>query len=320
MLIKKTRAWDLPERMATPEAMFLNRRAFMGAGVGFAAILAGGGAGAAEDASMGLYPAKLNPKFADAGRPVTAMEMSSTFNNFYEFGTSKRISRAAEALPVSPWEIMFDGEIEQPFKISFDDLLKKMPLEERVVRHRCVEAWAMVVPWTGFPLSHLVAMAKPKADAKYVQFQTFNLPDIAPGQEPGVFTSYPWPYTEGLTVEEANNELAFMVTGAYGKPLPKAMGAPIRLHTPWKFGFKSIKSIVRVSFVKERPVSFWTSLQASEYGFWANVNPEVPHPRWSQASERMLGSDEQVPTQLFNGYGEWVAALYKGMETELLYM
>ena len=320
MLIKKNRAWDLPERLATPEAMFLNRRAFMGASAGLATILAGGRAFAEDDPSAGLYPAKTNPKFADAGRPVTAMEENTTFNNFYEFGTSKRIARAAEALPIRPWEIMFDGEIEAPFKLSIDDLLKKVTLEERVVRHRCVEAWAMVVPWTGFPLSQLVAMAKPKSDAKYVQFQTFNLPDIAPGQQPGLFSSYPWPYTEGLTIAEANNELAFMVTGAYGKPLPKAMGAPIRLHTPWKFGFKSIKSIVRVSFVKERPVSFWTNLQSSEYGFWANVNPEVPHPRWSQASERMLGSSEQVPTQLFNGYGEWVASLYTGMEKEALYM
>jgi methionine sulfoxide reductase catalytic subunit len=319
MLIKTTRAWELPERLVTPEAAFLNRRTFLGAGAGLATILATGRARAEDDPSMGLYPAPLNPKFADAGRPVTALEMNTTFNNFYEFGTSKRISRAAEALPIRPWEIMFDGEIEAPFKLGIDDLLKKVTLEERIVRHRCVEAWAMVVPWTGFPLKQLVDMAKPKSSAKYVQFQTFNLPDIATGQQPGVFSSYPWPYTEGVTMEEAVHELAFMVTGAYGKPVPKSMGAPIRLHLPWKYGFKSIKSIVRVSFVTERPVSFWTTLQASEYGFWANVNPEVPHPRWSQASERMLGSDEQVPTQIYNGYGEWVAPLYKGLESEQLF-
>jgi sulfoxide reductase catalytic subunit YedY len=192
-------------------------------------------------------------------------------------------------------------------------------LEERIIRHRCVEAWSMVVPWTGFPLKNLIAIARPKTEAKYVRFETFNLPDIAPGQQPGLFSSYPWPYVEGLTMAEAANDLAFMVTGAYGKPLPKSMGAPFRLHVPWKYGFKSIKSVVRVSFVAERPVSFWEQLQASEYGFWANVNPEVSHPRWSQSTERVLGTNDVVPTQLFNGYGEWVAELYKDLGNERLY-
>jgi sulfoxide reductase catalytic subunit YedY len=177
----------------------------------------------------------------------------------------------------------------------------------------------MVVPWTGFPVQQLIDLAKPTGNAQYLQMQTFNLPDIASGQQPGFFTEYPWPYTEGLTMAEASNTLAFMVTGAYGKPLPKSMGAPIRLHLPWKYGFKSIKSVVRVSFTKERPKSFWEVLGPSEYGFWANVNPEVPHPRWSQAMERVLGTDEMVPTQIFNGYGEFVADLYKGLEAERLY-
>jgi sulfoxide reductase catalytic subunit YedY len=169
-------------------------------------------------------------------------------------------------------------------------------------------------------LSKLIEMAKPTANAKFVRFETFMKPDVAPGQVDGLFSSYPWPYVEGLTMDEAMNELSFMVTGAYGKPLPKSMGAPIRLHLPWKYGFKSAKSIVKISFVRDRPVSFWETLNANEYGFWANVNPEVAHPRWSQAQEQMLGSGERVPTQLFNGYGEFVAGLYKGLEAERLYM
>lgn len=320
MLIKRTKGWELPERLVTPEAIAMNRRLFLAGAAGAASILAIPRAWAAEDPSAALYPVAGNPKFKDAGRAITAEEFNTTFNNFYEFGTSKRISRAAEKLPIRPWEIAFDGEIEKPFKLGIDDLLKKVQLEERIVRHRCVEAWAMVVPWSGFPLKALVDLAKPNSSAKFVQMQTFNMPDIAPGQKSGFFTSYPWPYTESVTMAEAMNELAFMVTGAYGKPLAKSMGAPIRLHLPWKYGFKSVKSVVRVSFVKERPKSFWEELVPSEYGFWANVNPEVPHPRWSQAMERVLGTEEMVPTKIFNGYEEFVADLYKGVEAKNLYM
>jgi methionine sulfoxide reductase catalytic subunit len=311
MNIIRPRAWDLPERLVTPENVFLNRRQLM----------AGTVAGAATGFLMArTATAAANPKFADAGRPVTDETANTTFNNFYEFGSSKRISEAAEALPTAPWPIVIDGEVEKPMTLDFADLATKMTLEDRVVRHRCVEAWAMVVPWTGFPLSQLVALAKPNSNAKYLRFETFNKPEVAPGQKPGFFTEYPWPYVEGLTLAEATNELAFMVTGAYGKTLPKSMGAPMRLHTPWKYGFKSIKSVTRISFTKDRPVSFWETLNASEYGFWANVNPAVDHPRWSQANEQMLGSGERVPTQLFNGYGEFVASLYTGLESEKLYM
>jgi sulfoxide reductase catalytic subunit YedY len=317
MHIIRRRGWELPERLVTPEAVFLNRRSFLGVA---AALGVAGPAFAETDPSASLYPAKVNPKFADAGRPVTPAEYNTTFNNFYEFGSSKRISALAEALPIRPWTIAIDGEVEAPMTIGIDDLLKKVQLEERVVRHRCVEAWAMVVPWTGFALKDLVAIAKPKASAKYVRFETFNNPEVAPGMKPGLFSSYPWPYVEGVTMAEAANDLAFMVTGAYGKPVPKSMGAPLRLHLPWKYGFKSIKSIVKVSFVAERPVSFWEQINAGEYGFWANVNPEVPHPRWSQESEQMLGTNERVPSVLFNGYGEWVASLYSGLEAEKLYM
>ena len=320
MLIKHRKGWELPESLVTPEHMFLNRRKFMGATAGAAAFLPTRSARAEEDPSAGLYPAKLNSNFADVGRAVTAEDFNKTFNNYYEFGTSKQIYQAAEALPIRPWSVVIDGEVERPQTLAVDDLLKKVQLEERIYRHRCVEAWSMVVPWTGFTLKSLVEMARPKQEAKYARFETFNLPEIATGQQPGLFSSYPWPYVEGLTMAEAMNDLSFMVTGAYGKPLPKSMGSPIRLHLPWKYGFKSIKGIVKISFVKERPIGLWEAIQASEYGFWANVNPEVPHPRWSQAMEEVLGTGERVPTQLFNGYGEYVASLYSGLEKEPLYM
>jgi sulfoxide reductase catalytic subunit YedY len=320
MHIKQIRGWELPVRLVTPEAVFLNRRKFLTGAAGASVMLAGGLAAAETDPSGSLYPAPLNPAFKDAGRAVTAEEINTTFNNFYEFASTKRIAHLAEKLPIRPWEIAFDGEIEKPFTLGIDDLLKKVTLEERIVRHRCVEAWSMVVPWTGFPVKQLFDIARPTGNAKYVMMQTFNMPDVAPGQRPGFFTEYPWPYTEGLTMAEAGNELAFMVTGAYGKPLAKSMGAPIRLHVPWKYGFKSIKSVVRISFTAERPKSFWEILGPSEYGFWANVNPDIPHPRWSQATERVLGTDEVVPTIIFNGYGAFVADIYSGLEAERLYM
>ena len=320
MLILRRKGWEIPEHQVTPEHMFFNRRQFMGVTAGAALALAGTKARAEEDPSAALYPAQSNPQFADAGRPVTAEEFNTTFNNFYEFSSSKRVSKLAEKLPVRPWTIAIGGEVEKPLTLALDDLLKQVTLEERIYRHRCVEAWAMVVPWAGFPLRKLVEIAKPTSNAKFVRFETFNDPSFAPGQKKGLFGNLPWPYVEGLTMAEAMNDLAFMVTGAYGKPVANSMGAPIRLHLPWKYGFKSIKSITKVSFTTERPVSFWEQLGPSEYGFWANVNPDVDHPRWSQANEQMLGSTERVPTKLFNGYGEFVADLYKGLEAEKLYM
>jgi sulfoxide reductase catalytic subunit YedY len=320
MLIRHKQSWDIPSSQVTPEHVFLNRRSFMGAAAGALALGSFRPAMAAEDPSAALYPASLNPAYADAKRPVTDAEYTTTFNNYYEFGSSKRISQAAEKLPLRPWEIMVDGEVEKPFTIGIDDLLKQVTLEERIYRHRCVEAWSMVVPWTGFTVKRLVEIAKPTANAKFLRFETFNKPDIAPGQKDGLFTSYPWPYVEGITMAEAAHDLPLLVTGAYGKPLPAGMGAPLRLHLPWKYGFKSIKGIVKVSFTAERPVSFWETLGPSEYGFWANVNPDVPHPRWSQATEQVLGTDERIPTLLYNGYGEQVASLYAGLESEKLFM
>ena len=323
MLISRRPSWALPERLVTPEHIFLNRRSFMGASAALVAGVAQGlpayAAGEA-DPSAALYPAPANPAFKDAGRAVTPAEFSTTYNNYYEFNTSKDVVADSAEFPIRPWTVVLDGEVEAPQTLDIDTLLKKVKLEERVYRHRCVETWSMVVPWTGFTVKSLVELAKPKASAKYVRFESFNLPELAPGQKGGLLSTIEWPYVEGLTIEEAMNELPLMVTGVYGKPLPKTMGSPLRLHVPWKYGFKSIKGIVRVSFVAERPVGLWEKLQSSEYGFWANVNPDVPHPRWSQAQEQLLGSNERIPTLLFNGYGEQVAGLYKGLEKENLYM
>jgi sulfoxide reductase catalytic subunit YedY len=322
MLIRSRRGWELPESAATDEAVYLNRRRLMqGLAAGpilASGLLRGGGAMAADrpDPSAGLYPAKKNPKYT-LDRPVTPEKDATTYNNFYEYGTEKDIWQDAQQLKLRPWTIKIDGMVQKPVTVDIDDLLKKMPLEERLYRHRCVEAWSMAVPWTGFPLAALVAMANPLGSAKYLKMSTFLDPDMAPGQKQFF---YPWPYVEGLTMAEANNELAFLVTGMYGKPVPKQDGAPLRLATPWKYGFKSVKSINHFEFTDKRPSTYWEALQSSEYGFWANVNPEVPHPRWSQATERVLGTGERVPTQLYNGYGEYVAAMYDGIKGEKLFM
>lgn len=305
MNILKRKSWEISESKVTPESLFLNRRQIVG--------------GLAVLPLIGSVQAAVNPKFADAGRAVTDEAQNTTYNNFYEYGTSKSISDAAQALITKPWSITIDGLVEAPLTLQAEDLIKMMTIEDRIYRHRCVEAWAMVVPWTGFALKDLVALVKPKAEAKYIRFETFNDPAMAPGQDPNSFSGYPWPYVEGLSMAEAMNDLAFIATGAYGKDLPKSMGAPLRLHTPWKYGFKSIKSIVKISFVAEQPMNFWQAIQSSEYGFWANVNPEVPHPRWSQATEEVLGTGERVPTVLYNGYGEFVADIYKGMEKDPIF-
>jgi methionine sulfoxide reductase catalytic subunit len=319
MNVIRRRGWELPERLATPEHLFFDRRAFL---VATAALMAAPTVAAAQrvadlsDPSAGLYPAKRNDRYV-LDRPVTDEAINTTYNNFYEFGSSKTISRAAQALKLRPWMVKIDGMVEKPFEIGLDDLLAKMPLEERLYRHRCVEGWAMAIPWSGFPLAKLVALAQPLSSAKYLRMETFLDRQVASGQRA---SWYPWPYVEGLTMAEATNELAFLVTGAYGKPVSKPQGAPLRLAVPWKYGFKSIKSITHFTFTDQRPKSFWEALQASEYGFWANVNPQVPHPRWSQASETLIGTDERRPTQLFNGYAEDVAQLYQGLDSERLWV
>jgi sulfoxide reductase catalytic subunit YedY len=315
--------WELPESRATPESIYLSRRTLIAGAAAVAAASALGGVllnhgdpdlaaarAAAGDPSRGLYPATRNERFA-AGT-VTPEVRATTWNTFYEFGASKNVVASAQNLPLRPWEIRVDGLVESALTLGIDDLLKRVSLEERVYRHRCVEGWAMVVPWTGFPLKALVDMARPLGSAKYLRMESFMAPEIASGQRQ---SWYPWPYVEGLTLAEASHDLAFVVTGAYGKPVAKSMGAPIRLAVPWKYGFKSIKSIVRFSFVDTRPQTFWPQLNPGS-GFWANVSPATPH----QARQQDLATGESSPTQPFNGYGEFVAGLYAGMESEPLYI
>jgi sulfoxide reductase catalytic subunit YedY len=321
MHVIRRRGWEIPEHHATPERLFLDRRAFLAA-TGMAAMSLSSTLALAQrvsdvpDPTTDLYPVKRNEKYV-LDRPVTEERLNINYNNFYEFGVSKQIARNAQALKLRPWTVKIDGMVEKPQEMAVDDLIRKMPLEERLYRHRCVEGWGMAIPWSGFPLAKLVELAKPLSAAKYLRMETFLDTVTAPAQKQ---TWYPWPYTEGLTIAEATNELAFLVTGAYGKPVARSMGAPLRLAVPWKYGFKSIKSITRFSFTDQRPKSFWEALQGSEYGFWANVNPEVSHPRWSQASEKDIGTGERRPTLLFNGYAEYVAGLYKGLESERLWV
>jgi sulfoxide reductase catalytic subunit YedY len=322
MNIIHRRGWELPERLATPEHLAFSRRSLLAGALGLAA---GGIATAPADAqrvadlpdpTASLYPMKRNAKYT-LDRPLTDEKINDDYNNFYEFGSSKHIGRQAAALKLRPWTIKIDGMVEKPREIGIDDLVRMMPLEERLYRHRCVEAWSMAIPWSGFPLAELVKVAQPLSSAKYLRMETFLDKAIAPGQRQGW---YPWPYVEGLTIAEAINDLAFIAIGAYGHPMSKPHGAPLRLAVPWKYGFKSIKSITRFTFTDKQPKSYWEALQASEYGFWANVNPEVPHPRWSQASEQLIGTSERRPTLLFNGYGEYVASLYAGLEGRQLWM
>ena len=325
MLIRKRRGWELPESAATDEAVFRDRRRLL-KGIAAGPILAAGiaravpalAADAADaDPSAKLYPAKRNDKYK-LDRPITPEKYSTQYNNFYEYGMDYGTSwQNAQALKIRPWTVKIDGMVEKPITLGIDDLLKKMTLEERLYRHRCVEAWSMAVPWSGFPMAKLVDLARPLGSAKYLKMTTFMDPEMAPGQRSFMF---PWPYVEGLTMAEARNELAFLVTGMYGKPVPKQDGAPIRLVTPWKYGFKSAKSIVRFEFTDKQPDTFWAHVSPSEYGFWANVNPDVPHPRWSQATERVLGEDKRVPTQKWNGYGEFVADMYKDLKDQKLFM
>lgn len=308
MLIRPNRIWNLPETALTPEGLVMSRRAILRAG-------AAGIAGAFAAPSVAAA-AERNPRYV-LDRPITDERLTTTHNNFYEFGSHKRIASAAQGLRTDRWTLKIDGLVEKPFDIGFEDLVKRMPVEERHYRHRCVEAWSMAVPWTGFALAELVKLAKPQTGARYLRFESFHDPDIASGQRQ---SWYPWPYIEGLALDEAMNDLAFVATGVYGKPLPKQMGAPLRLALPWKYGFKSAKSLVRISFTAERPVSFWTAVAGEEYGFWANVNPDVPHRRWSQAREEVLGTGEKRPTLLYNGYGPFVASLYDGRAGEKLFM
>lgn len=262
---------------------------------------------------LDLYPAKRNTTYQVKERDITPEGPVQTYNNFYEFSTSKGgVWPETGAFDTTPWTLEITGLVDKPLKIDLDKLMRQMNLEERVYRFRCVEAWAMTVPWTGFPLSELLKLASPKSNAKYLRLVSA----ARPKQMPGVarYNWYTWPYVEGLRLDEALNELAFVVTGVFGRPLTKQMGAPIRIVLPWKYGFKGPKSIERIELVDEQPGTFWNTAIPDEYGFYSNVNPEKPHPRWSQAEERLLSNGSRVKTMLYNGYAEQVGSLYTGKE------
>jgi len=309
MYIIGRRGWEIPESQVTPEALVLNRRGLL---AGAAALGIGGVGGVARAADI----PKPDPQYP-AGRALTSEKAATTYNNYYEFNETKSVWREAQALKMSPWSISIGGMVKQPRTIGVDELMKQVKVEERIYRHRCVEAWAMTVPWTGFPVSELLRLAEPLASAKYMVVESQQQKAVEPGLNSPF---YPWPYIEGLAIDEAANDLAFISTGLYGKPLPPQNGGPIRLTLPWKYGFKSAKALGKITFTDKRPVNFWQAIAPSEYGFWANVNPAVAHPRWSQAQERLLGSDETVPTQIYNGYGKWVADLYVNRKNEKLFM
>jgi sulfoxide reductase catalytic subunit YedY len=289
----------LKDKDVTPEAAFMNRRQIMGgalAGIGLAGISTG-----ANAAPEGLEP--------------NTYEEITSYNNYYEFGTGKDDpAKYAKALTIDPWTVEIDGMVDKPGAYAFEDILKAMTIEERLYKFRCVEAWSMVVPWNGFELADLLNMAGVQSGAKYVAFETALRPDEMPG------VAYPvldWPYVEGLRLDEAMHPLTIMATGVYGKDILKQNGAPLRLVVPWKYGYKSIKSVVKITLTDTQPATSWNKANAREYGIYSNVNPTVDHPRWSQASERAIGGglfSKRIPTEMFNGYEEDVAALYAGMD------
>jgi len=297
---------DLKWSDVTPKAVFLNRRQWL---AGAAALMSAGPALAKIDAKPSAYSTDAKPN---------TLEDITSYNNFYEFGYDKGDPKAyAGSLVTSPWTVRVDGMVDKPGDYALEDLTAGMTLEERIYRFRCVEAWSMVVPWIGFQLSDLLAKIGVQAGAKYVAFETLVRPEQMPGQKEALLD---WPYREGLRLDEAMHPLTIMATGLYGDPLPNQNGAPIRLIVPWKYGFKSIKSIVRISLVDKQPQTTWNMQNAHEYGFYSNVNPEVDHPRWSQATERPLGGGlfaGRVPTQKFNGYGDQVASLYAGQDLKV---
>ncbi len=328
--------WRIPEREATPESTYLGRRDFVKR-IGAGTILAGaavacgsegraqtgGGRGPLDNIpdtpTADLYPqAVKDPRFTigDRHAAMSEEEVVASYNNFYEFGTDKGgVWQNVGPFEARPWEIEVAGLVDRPGRFDLVELERAFPLEERIYRHRCVEAWSIVLPWIGFPLKSLLDRAGVQNGAKFVNFLTFDRPEQAVGVR--TQTWYRFPYYEGIRIDEALNELAFVVTGMYGHPLQKQNGAPVRLHLPWKYGYKSPKSIVRIEVSDALPPTFWNDLQPGEYGWYSNVDPEVPHPRWSQASERIVGPDNRVPTLPFNGYGEWVGDLYGGRVTPL---
>ncbi len=296
MLIR--RAPDLRSSEVTPEPLYVGRRAFIAAA-------------AAAAADLGAPSLARARSRRDDDKP-NSFEDITHYNNFYEFGTEKDDpARNAGSLKTRPWKVEVSGLVAKPGQYDLDDLLRGQTIEERIYRHRCVEGWSMVIPWNGFPLRNLISRFQPSSRARFVEFTTLYDPEQMPGQKSGVL---PWPYVEGLRMDEALHPLTLVVTGLYGRPLPNQNGSPLRIHVPWKYGFKSAKSLVRIRFVEEMPANTWNVEAPNEYGFYANVNPDVDHPRWSQARERRIGEFFRRPTLMFNGYGDQVASMYAGMD------
>jgi sulfoxide reductase catalytic subunit YedY len=314
---------DVDPAEITPEPVYRHRKALgwgsrraLGRGLGGVALAAAGAAAAAALAACGVAPGDplAFPQPAEDAPEDTpnTIEQIANYNNYYEFTTDKEdVARVAKGFKPEPWSLAVGGLVAKPQTFSVGDLVGMFPPEERVYRLRCVEGWSMVIPWQGFPLKKLLEAVEPTAGAQYVRFETVRRPEEMPGQKSPFYT---WPYVEGLRLDEAMNDLALLVTGLYGKTLPSQNGAPIRLAVPWKYGFKSIKSIVKIDLVDRQPTSLWMAAAPDEYGFYANVNPDVPHPRWSQSTERRIGEVRRRRTLPFNGYAEQVAALYQGMD------
>lgn len=308
----------IPASEITPEHLYLSRRQFIAAAsaVAASAMLSACGIpssapASSSSASSNSAAPQANRNIDELGDKLTPYDAITNYNNFYEFSLNKEdVAPKSQNFKTSPWTVQVGGLVNKPRAFSIDDLLK-FEQEERIYRLRCVEAWSMVIPWIGFPLSKLLAQVEPQSKAKYVRFETLLDPNQMPGQRDPYFK---WPYAEGLRLDEAMHDLTILATGLYGKPLPPQDGAPIRLVVPWKYGFKSCKSIVKIDLVEEMPISFWMRSAPSEYGFYANVNPDVSHPRWSQASERRIGELGRRKTLLFNGYADQVAQLYQGMD------
>jgi methionine sulfoxide reductase catalytic subunit len=319
----------------TPEHVYLSRRDFlktMGVTSAFALLLAACGgkppqatdtpavtpaATSAATRIPGTSGAPSSGSTDELGASLTPFDSITHYNNYYEFSTDKSaVAGLVDKFQASPWEVQVDGLVNNPKTFGLEDLLKQFDQEERIYRLRCVEAWSMVIPWTGFQLADLLKEVDPQSSAKYVRFETVNRPDQMPGMKDPL---YPWPYNEGLRLDEAMNNLTILATGLYGKPLPVQDGAPIRVVVPWKYGFKSIKSIVKIELTDKQPDTMWNTIAPNEYGFYSNVNPEVDHPRWSQGTERRIGESSRRKTLMFNGYADQVASLYTGMDLRINY-
>ncbi len=315
----------IPPSEITPEHVYLNRRAFLkslGVVSTGAALLAACAPSttSAPDAQPFVddgLPPSASADTDELGDPLNSFFEITNFNNYYEFSIDKqKVASLSRDFATSPWTVQVGGLVNNPKTFDIDDLRTMFDQEERIYRLRCVEGWSMVIPWLGFPLARLLEVVQPKAAAKYVRFEALLDPARMPGQRS---RWYDWPYVEGLRLDEAMHDLTILATGLYGKNLLPANGAPLRLVVPWKYGFKSIKAIVKIDLVEEQPVSLWMKAAPNEYGFYANVNPEVPHPRWSQSTERRIGELGRRPTLMFNGYAEEVAHLYEGMDLQVNY-